>query len=438
LICGFVFRHNIWLSRKGLLSGAKGMKVVIVAPFWQQPHHVGVYRIDRFIRWLSVRKVQIILVLAGSSDQAQQMSWGMQIIIRDPLGLYKDIVPGNTVSTPMRRPNRLRRLIANLIFNPDPTVVWARRAAGHPLVVEHGEGADFVLSSNPPESAHVASYLLAKRLHAKLIVDMRDGWLDEPLKPLLQYSSLQRLREGRLENRILREANHIFVTSENWQLLLKQRLPFTGDKTTVLTNAYPPHTMKSCCYESKKTVPKRLTLIHAGRFSGSRNTQRVELLLKPLLCSILDMETKGNIVFIGRLEPSDLNEIACWKPQFELAKWSLEVYPPVSRAEVIKHLHQADGLLLLSASYAAIPSKLFEYLPTGKPILSLTPVDSAVCKLSKNIPQIFSLDYTQPLYDNCTVHGFISACSAGIYNYEIPTDFTEDILSETFYKGFQM
>lgn len=414
------------------------MKVVIVAPFWRQPHHVGVYRVDRFVRWLSTQGAQITLVRAGSSDQVQQTSWGVEVTVRDPLGLHKDTVPAGATPTPVRRPNRLRRLAAYLLFNPDPTVVWARRAASHSLVLEHGQGADLVLSSSPPESAHLASSLLAKRLQANLIVDMRDGWLDEPLKPLLQGSSLQRWREGWLENRILRQAKHIFVTSDVWQLLLEQRLPFTKDKTTVLTNAYPPSSVKPGCIEKKKAVSERVTLLHAGRFSGSSNIRRVEFLLKPLLNGIRATETKGDIILLGRLESGDLDEVACWKPQFELAGWSLEVRPPVPREEMIKQLCQVDGLLLLSTSQAAIPSKLFEYLSTGRLILALTPEDSAVWKLGKKIPQIFLLDYAQPLKETCAVREFIGSCSGGDHRYEIPPDFTEERLSKIFYKGLKM
>lgn len=55
----------------------------------------------------------------------------------------------------------------------------------HPLVLAHAAGAAVVISSSPPESTHIGSVRLADALDAKLLVYLRDGWLDEPLKPYL-------------------------------------------------------------------------------------------------------------------------------------------------------------------------------------------------------------------------------------------------------------
>jgi len=413
-------------------------KVLVVAPFWGQPQHVGVYRVDRFVRWLSGRGVKIVLVRAGRSDHAEDTPWGIEITIRDPLGLYPESEKaGDTTAATARRPNRLRRLAAYLLFNPDPSVLWARRVFAHPLVLWYGHGSDLVLSSSPPESAHVASYALAKRLGVGLIIDMRDGWLDEPLKPLLQRSRLQRLREGRLEKRILRFARYIFVTSEVWRDLLEQRLPFTRDKVTVLTNGYPPGFEKIAPSCQKKGWPRRITLLHAGRFSGSDSTRRVKHVLAPLLSGISTLDYKGDVVFLGMLEPEDLQDVAFWRSQFEAKGWSLAVRPPLPRQEMLDLLVQADGLLLLSASRAAIPSKLFEYIPTGRPILAITRQGSAVWNLSNGLPQAFLLDYTQPQKAASAVADFLLACATADYTWVVPPEFTEECLSQTFLRTIE-
>lgn len=408
-------------------------KVMIIAPFWRQPQHVGVYRIDRFVRWLSAESVEVILVRAGRTDQVRHVAWGVEITVRDPLGLYHDPAE-QAPRTPVRRPSRLRRLAAYLLFNPDPTVVWAKRAARHPAVLEHGRDVDWVLSSSPPESAHVAASLLAMRLGTDLIVDLRDGWLDEPLKPLLQRSRIQRWREGRLESRVLRQAKHIFVTSIVWRSLLERRLPFTLGKTTVLTNGYPPGWGATIQQGGRRSASDGLTLLHAGRFSGSSNARTINLLLEPILKGARYGNVKGKAILLGRLEPEDLAEVDYWKPQMEAAGWSLEWHAPIPRLEMLKRLSEADGLLLLSASHAAIPSKLFEYLPTGRPILALTPRDSAVWTLGQHLPQVFLADCTLPDQDAGTVARFLAACAAG-QPFVVPADFNEETLSQVFCRG---
>jgi len=98
-----------------------------------------------------------------------------------------------------RKPNKFRRALVYWLFNPDPTVVWARARPSTPLYCGHGRHR-LILSSSPPESAHVGAWLLSQyRTGVPHIVDMRDGWLDEPLKPLLRSSDAAPLVRGRME-----------------------------------------------------------------------------------------------------------------------------------------------------------------------------------------------------------------------------------------------
>lgn len=408
-------------------------KAIIIEPFWGHPQRVSVLRVERFVRWLATQGVEIILVRAGKSDRVQDLPWGKEITVRDPLRVYGDVVEGN-YTVPVRRPNPLRRWLAVWMLCPDTGVVWARRAAHHPLVLEHGHAARWVISSSPRESVHVASRALAGRLGASLVIDMRDGWLDEPLKPLLQRYRFQRWREGRLEKSILRQADCIFVTSELWKEMLERRLPFTQGKVTVLTNAYPPQSTWPDHGSEARLPSNTINLLHVGRFTGSRPTQKVSHLLQPLLEGIRRAETtpRGEVVLLGDLEPEDAAEAKSFGASFDQLSWSLKVCASVPRAEAWQRSAQADGLLLLSASRAALPSKLFEYIPTRRPILAVTLRDSAVWRLAGLLPQLFLVDYTQPQATPQAVRDFLLACVAGTYSYETPLDFTEERLSQVF------
>lgn len=417
-----------------MADNTKRIKVMIIAPFWRQPQHVGVYRIDRFVRWLSSNGVELVLVRAGSKDNIREESWGIEITVKDPIGLYHDPDEGNESQTLARRPNRLRRWLAYWLFNPDPGVVWARRAARHASVLEYGQGVSWVLSSSPPESTHVASFLLAKRLQAKLVIDMRDGWLDEPLKPLLKTSVFRQWQEGRWETRILRQSQKIFVTSGPWKTLLERRLPFTRQKTIVLTNGYPHDYKQLNVCRRNQVEPNWITLLHAGRFSGSSKDRNIKYLLDTLLNAFQTVKIKGEVLLLGQLEPDEMNEVARKRLQFETLGWSLVFTKHVPREKMLEQLLLSDGLLLLSTSVSAIPSKIFEYLPSGKPILCLTQENSAAWKLVEDLPQVFSIDYYRPFNAVRIVKEFTNACLIRQHPYIIPSDFSEDILCEKFLK----
>ncbi|MCF6236226.1 MAG: hypothetical protein L3J70_07625 [Gammaproteobacteria bacterium] len=407
-------------------------KAVIFAPFWRQAGHVGNYRIDRFVRWLAAEGFYIVLVRAGSVTGQRSEAWGEELTVRDPLGLYRDVEPdGKPVKT--RKPNRLRRLLAYLLFCPDPGIQWARAAGKHPTVLEHSSGASFVLSSSPPESAHIGAAILAKNLKSELIVDMRDGWLDEPLKPLLRDSRLQRWREARLERTVLEQANKIFVTSPVWKSLLNGRLPLTQDKTVVLTNGYPPDGLFNLTQIINRSESDPIKLVHAGRFTGSRLSQKVGHLLEALFLGLESSKACGVVTLLGKLEATDVDEVALWKERFKSKGWVIEIKNAVPRDEMMMILQQADGLLLLSVSQAAIPSKLFEYLPLIKPVFTVTTQSGAVWSVGQLLEQLFLTDYRNP--DGLVAESFISACEIITDNsYDVPPQFSEAALSKIFIK----
>ena len=385
--------------------------VVIIAPFFEHDGHVGNHRVARFVRWLSARDVQVVVVRAGSAARRESKAWGEVITVADRLGLYRDVAPGASIAAapaPARKPNRLRRFVAYAVFNPDPGVVWARDVVRDAGVRDCARAARFVLSSSPPESSHVASWRLARASDVPLVIDMRDGWLDEPLKPLLRASSLQRWREGRMERRILRDAATILVTSSVWRDMLVDRLPEVSARTCVLTNGYPPVELLPAL-NGAATLPSRMTLVHAGRFSGSSLSRTVSALLAPIHRSLSSTSAPADIVFIGRLDARDLEELEAWRGRFEAHDWRFDVRAAVPRDALFELLTNSHGLLLMSASQAAIPSKLFEYLKMGRPVLAVTPTDSAVWRLVEDVESVFRVDGAAP--DAAALEAFLAAAS---------------------------
>lgn len=382
-------RFNMYCNK-----GVCMKKAAIFAPFWRQAGHVGNLRVDRFARWLAEDGFHVVMIRAGSVDGRREESWGTEITVRDPMGLYRDA--SRTGVHPLaRKPNKLRRNLSYWLFNPDPGVVWASKAARHPSVLEAAAGADFILSSSPPESAHVGAWKLSRRLGLPHIVDMRDGWMDEPLKPLLRTSAFRRWQEGRLEARILHDAGAIQVTSDVWQELLCKRMPELASKAIVLTNGYPP-TIPELVRTERARHDSGLVLVHAGKFFGSMLTRSPDLLLAPLLQVISQSQQQGTVRLIGSLSDDDHTIIARFEAPFLEHGWRIECTGNIPRDELFRLLPQADGLLLLAEKFAAIPCKLFEYIPTGRPILVVTNRNSATWRICEKLPQAVLVDCDAP------------------------------------------
>jgi hypothetical protein len=406
-------------------------KAVIFAPFWRQPGHVGNNRVERFVRWLSDDGYQVVMIRASSQDERCETAWGTEITVRDPLGLFRDTTVEDKTTVVARKPNKLRRWLAYWLFNPDPSVMWARAAVANQNVQKALTDADFILSSSPPESAHVGAWMLSKKFNIRHIVDMRDGWLDEPLKPILVNSALRRWQEARLEAKILANAAAVLVTSDVWRDLLCQRLPTVADKTLVLTNGYPK---KVGCGEATNNPVQTedgLVLIHAGRFTGSDTRRTASTLLTPLLDAIRQRQTLGIVRLIGSLSTEELAEIAQYQSRFEDAGWRIECPGAMPRNQLLEALPKASGLLLLSASHAAIPSKLFEYIISRRPILVVTERESATWNVCKKLPQTFLISTNGEHFDT-TLSNFLDNCAIPAPQGLCPAEFTETSLAALF------
>lgn len=405
-------------------------KVILFAPFWRRTGHVGNLRMDRFVRWLAEEGFYIVIIRAGTVDGEHAEPWGVEITIRDPMNLYRDVAP-NGVPQNLRRPNKLRRSLSYWLFMPDPSVVWARFAASHPLVLAATKGASLILSSSPPESAHLGAWKLSQRCGIPHIVDMRDGWIDEPLKPFLVTSPIRRWREARLEANILLHASAIFVTSEVWRDLLCKRLPKVFTKVAVLTNGYPKNPLNNS-HQVKERSSDSIVLIHAGRFTGSSLSRTPDLLLLPLLKGVRQHHTEGTIKLFGSLSADDKNVIDRYALSFGQHGWQIECPGVIPHNELLQVISKADGLLLLSASFAAVPSKLFEYIPTKNPILVVTKSNSATWRICKKLTQAVLIEYGKEVDVDC-IFEYLKMVKTRCYVSSLPDDYTEETLKRIFY-----
>jgi hypothetical protein len=353
------------------------------------------------VRWLEKNGFQVTVLCAGSSTRSETTNFGNVITVRDPLGIYRDSAgyeenPGK--ETPSRKPNRLRRLAGYALFSPDLQIAWAFRCFHNTMARNAVENARLILSSSPPESAHVLAEWLAKAANIPFVMDMRDGWLDEPMKPLLLTSPFQRLRERRLESRLVRRAHKILVTSSVWKEMLHGRYTTIESKIHVITNAYPrellPATSKNNRHRDKNK--SQLEFLHAGRIQSSRPERKIEYLLRPLNTYLVSAQKTAQILFLGDLEPDEENELLQWNDIFSATGSSLIRQHQVSFGTVQNHIADADLLLLISTSRASIPAKFFDYVASGKPVLCVSNIDSAVYGAIKDIPQCHFIDAENP------------------------------------------
>ncbi len=402
-------------------------KVLIIAPFWQSPGHVGNYRVDRYIRWLSENNYLVYVLRAGKKNKIKKKEWGTELTKKDYILIITEII--------RRLSNKkILKLIwylwltLILKFSPvDEFFIWASKILSGVDFTKYFRDIDLIISTSPPNSSHIAAYKISSKYSVPLILDLRDGWLDEPLEQKLKKTKLLREKEIIWEKMILVHSSKIFVTSNIWKEMLFQRISNIGNKIRVITNAYPDYE-----FSNEFIIQNKVSLLYAGRFSGSSKKRNLNILLNPLYNTFKKDNIKIEIIFLSHLRREELNLFENWKKKFASLNISLKLYAHLPRIEMFEFINQSSGLLLLSAGYGPLPSKLFEYIKSSKPIFAVTPNGGAVSRLAEKLPQLFLYDSTSDEEDYLSIQRFINACMSGNYQFNIPEEFTENYLSKIF------
>ena len=406
--------------------------IIIIAPFWKKGDHIGWCRVDRFLRWLCNENYNVTIIWSGWKDNIVKTNKWIELEIRDPLRRFTKTGNVKNYDEVVEKTFSFRKFIKKIVFYFDNYFIWSLVLTTKDIVKNACKDTDIIISSSPPESVHLASYVLAKKFSLKLVMDMRDGWIDEPMRKYRGKWSIKKMIERRWELKVLLKASQIFVTSKNWKKLLEERIPIASKKTTILTNAYPIDFDTPENQQHQKPLSSIL-LLHTGRFLGTRETNKMNILLDPLFKVLKPKEDlAARIMLMGNIKLEELNESKEWERKFSNSLSSIIHKDRIERTEMFSELAKANGLLLLAATKAFFPSKTFEYIKSAKPILAVTMKGSTIWEVGNDLPQMFIFDYSAEELDYTPIEKFLDACRTGSYDYKIPEEFSEEYLSKIF------
>ena len=235
-------------------------------------------------------------------------------------------------------------------------IVYARAV----LRFTKGKKWDLVFAtSSRLMTASLAAYV-SQRSKSKLYLDIRDLFTDT-MEDLLSESLLRFLMPifKLIEKRTFQSANKINVVSQGFLPHFEKVVPKI--KPTVYTNGIDEVFLEHKYYTK---IKKDTTLIvYAGNVGKGQGLANI------IPTAALRLGKKFIFRVIGQgSERSQLDDIIK-----EHKITNVEIIDPLPRSELIKHYQEAEILFLHLNSYNAfkkvIPSKIFEYAATGKPIL---------------------------------------------------------------------
>ncbi len=219
----------------------------------------------------------------------------------------------------------------------------------------------------------ITSYLLAKKYHKPLILDIRDLWADHPF---LTFTKINLLMNEYWEKKIFKFARKIIVVTPGQKKFLSEKYKFLQNKIELITNGFDPEDTRP---ETKKNYDrKELIFTFAGSFYKNLSPQ---ILLKTLEKNI-DYPLK--LRFIGNFRNHFWKLIKAFPEQKNV---QIEVISRQTKNSLHHYLQESDILLIflpIGKKYDGIlTTKLFDYLPYYKPLLAFCSLNSDLATFIK-------------------------------------------------------
>jgi len=224
---------------------------------------------------------------------------------------------------------------------------------------------DVVFASGPPFFTFVAARFVARHFDVPYVLDYRDEWTECPFDFVKKDGD-----DLKWERRCLAGAHAVLFVTESLLTHQLQVFPeLDSQRAHVVPNGWDPDDFggaaqvgSSMPHEAQRT----LRIAHVGRLAG--HSPPLEFLdsLRQLLTDRPEWIPRLDVSFVGRRSVSADAAIRAFP-----FPGVIRVVDQVGKREATRHMREADVLLLLSARdlERSLPSKLFEYLASRRPVL---------------------------------------------------------------------
>ncbi len=376
--------------------GSKGKmnkkRVLIIAYYWPPAGGPGVQRWLKFVKYLPEFDIEPLVFVPENPNYpiideslVSEISEGV-IVIKQPIkepykwaGVFSK-KSSKTISKGIITDNKEQSFIEKVMlfvrgnfFIPDARVGWVKPSVAFLLDYIQKENIKTVITTGPPHSMHLIGLQLKQKLGVKWLADFRDPWTTIGYHKQLKLTSASKTKHKSLEKKVLNTSDQIIVTSLTTKREFQE---ITNKPIEVITNGYDD--LESVDFE----MDTKFTMSHIGSLLSKRNPEILWRVLRDLIKSNNDFSKDFQLNFIGSASENVLKSIQ----NHGLSNYVSNV-GYVSHKEAIVFQKKSQILLLIEINSedtkCIIPGKLFEYMVSNRPIISIGPINSDVEKIIK-------------------------------------------------------
>ncbi len=293
----------------------------------------------------------------------------------------------------------MAELIRLNLFIPDSRIGWYFNACKRAKEIIAENEVDLVFSTSPPYTVQLIGLYIKREFNLPWIVDVRDPWVENTAYNTVPRLKIIKLLNGYLEKRVLNHADVAITIGETLKGLLKEKKRNLPIK--IITNGYD---------EIKKGSPSIQKTSHFFiSHMGFMDPHRIPLTLFKILAEMMEENAKFCQDFrfraIGNISVKANRALKGYIDTAHLIKIQHLPYQ-----KLLPYLYEGQILLVIIDKVALnkliITGKLFEYLPTGNPILGIGPVDGDAANILKDTGagQFFNYDDEKGIKDFIIKH----------------------------------
>lgn len=346
-------------------------KFLFISFYYNHDNEIASKRLQGIAKYLPKYGWQPIVIVPKTQNKTVEFE-GVRIIETDYEDMIAKFLPnskGNETKTdtvPQSQPNKLVSKaisIAGEIFAyPDGMKYWKKPAFNVCSEIIENEEIKGIISSSFPITSHIIAHDLKEKYNIPWIADLRDLW---NLNPYISHTHIRNYFEKRLELKTFENVDILTTTTPLAKKTLQSLHP--TKKIVSVVSGYDPEDFKGL-KQSKKS--DKLTLMYAGSlYNGKRDPSILFEAISQLINENKIESNKIAIDFYG-----DTTNLAELSQKYNIEQ-IVNIHGKVSHGEVLQNQMNSDILLLISwmseKEKMFIPGKVYEYMGSRKPILSI-------------------------------------------------------------------
>ena len=352
--------------------------VLMISPYFVPRQRVGALRTFKFaIHLKNFGYNPIILTIKDSQSLASEAEKKLldELKIIELSTPIDRTVQAEKVSNKKEHPARKQGKFASWIDKNTPSDTWIYFYLFHFFkVLKYAKtvNPDVVWATGDPWSSLVLGSSIAKKMSVPFVCDFRDPWTRSGIS-LRDRSSFSRYWDKKLEYNVLSHASKVVFTSKSAEKDYLENFKLLHGKTSVIYNAANDQVDSAGKHMVESSMAFKsddLNVIFFGTFRRLSPISPVADMLAELRHQFPEALSNIKIHSFGEPEEKQLN-YAQRKGVLDQFVFHQKVKPE----EGVNILQQSDILLLSThtARHNIVPAKLWDYLITDVPILSITP-----------------------------------------------------------------